>query len=240
VSTAPHLDTLLSLDHTHTFTFVDVPNDEEETYIREVLDDLKIGKLFRQRSSQAGPIRIHKLAARFVRPTLGSDAAPSTWYIEQVLACFDPVHVSLSSFSALPAGEGFNPDDDEPLYVSLPGREWTRLNSLSISELSWPGFLSSEKFLARLSAASLTVICDLAGPANPTGMIEDLASDLSAHSGDELLSPSWPQVKELVIRVKSEEDKDRVGNEIRESWDGDDLNQQERDRREGMIRYIVV
>ena len=56
----------------------------------------------------------------------------------------------------------------------------------------------------------------------------------------DLLSPSWPQVKEIVVKVSSEEQKGDVLKAVRREWDeAGTLSQEERNRREAMIRFVV-
>lgn len=56
----------------------------------------------------------------------------------------------------------------------------------------------------------------------------------------EMLAPEWPQVKELVVRSRSQEQKEQVVQAVHEGWDYQgELIGKERNRREAMIRFVV-
>jgi hypothetical protein len=78
-------------------------------------------------------------------------------------------------------------------------------------------------------------------------MLQDLVHDLGGDAPDmedeELLNPKWPQVKEVVIKVRTEDQRKYVERAIRGGWDEHsmfEIGQEERDRREAMIRYVIV
>lgn len=244
VSLAPHLDRLLSLDQTRTFTFVGSPEDTGDPVY--LLDVGGVDCVFsKKRSTCTYPIRVDTLVARF--HDHGEDLLLAAGDVYgDVFSLFSPTHAVLSTLNSPKPGQ------DIP-YVVLEHVDWDRLQSLSVSNLVWSQLLSSAPFLERLPRSSLTVIVELpdlipllAEPTDEWTLLDHMVYELkpwanAAGRPPEMLSSERPQVKELVVKVWSEGQKEEVLKAVLKGWDmTGTLCQEERDRREAMIGFVVV
>lgn len=239
VSSAPHLDCFLSLDQTRTFTFIGTPRDDCHS-----LCGPDARRLIRPtRTSCAYPIRVDTLVAHFHHPGDTALSLASAIY-GGILCLFSPTHVALSATHQLA--------NVNPPWVRILEAPWHSLQTLSVSGIIWSHCLSYADFFSQLAAASLSVTVDLTGtPDRPTRtdkshMLGHLVYELTPGADEEgerqqaMLAPEWPQVKELVVKTRSQKQKEQVVQAVHESWDYQgELIGKERDRREAMIRFVV-
>lgn len=204
-------------------------------------DEVGLSRLFYpERTSCSFPLEVDTLDVRL--PNLranpgGQEDNFSAELAHSIYRLFSPIHAALASASV--------PDVD-PLIVYLDGAPWSRLRTISLDQIDWAGHLSELAFFSKLPSGSLTVTVDLAKEPELAGYLTYLfVGQLCPRSEDdatkELLSSSWPQVKEVVVKVNSDQQRQLTVDHLHDDWDERfDLSLEERDRREAMIRYVVV
>ena len=239
------MDRFTSLDQTRSFTFIGLTDDTycDPDYPLRCMFRCSFG---RTRSTNVYPIRLDRLEAHFA-PDLRDDPRPSGGHAahevtSDILSLFSPTSAVLSST--------YQPDHKEVLWVGLETANWTSLTHLSVSEIGWYDYLSQTSFFASLPSGSVTVTVDLSNPESAQVMLRDLVFELIPDEDDEgvqrveLLSPAWPQVKELVVKIHSTAQKAELIGDLHEVWDEYDgpseAEQGERERREAMIRFVLV
>lgn len=227
VSSAPHLDRLLSLDQTRTFTFIDDATTFERSLAHAVVP------LLPKRQSCPYPIQVDTLNVRLVYP--GRDLAPHMpAVVAGLLNLFDPRHVDFSSTYYMERMTSV-----EFLFMDLRHVRWTRLKTLAVDGAVYGSFISFP-FFANLPAQSVTLEFSL--DQRFLAVIARLETWLIMELSGDLLALSWPQVKEIVINVRSDELADAFKQGLRRMWGRRRARLQpgDADRREAMIRYVVV
>lgn len=239
ISSAPHLDRFLSLDQTLSFTFLGVPADVARAY--PVSQQEGLLKLFYpKRTSCSFPVEVETLDVSV--PNLranpgGQEDDLSAAIAHSVYRLFSPIDAALASTSV--------PDVDS-LIVYLDDAPWTRLRTISLNQINISGHMSELLFFDALPSGCLTITFDLAHGHEMSDylaycLVGDLCATWEGDARTELLSPSWPQVKEVVVKVNSNDEKEWIVDCLRDDWDHHvQLSPAERDRREAMIRYVVV
>ena len=241
VSSAPHLDHLLSLDQTRTFTFVGTPEDPDDPVY-----SLATGhpdRLFsKKRSTCTYPVRVDTLVARFFHP--GENQLFAAGDIHgHLLSLFSPTRAILSAVHPSERRVKIS-------WVVLDDAPWHALRSLSVSNSIWSRHFSRAPFLTSLPPRSLTIVFDLGNVASAPSvewtMLDHLSYDLTPWADErgtqqEMLAPEWPQVKELIVKIAAADQAEDVIQAVHDAWDeAGTLGPEERDRREAMIRFVVV
>lgn len=187
------------------------------------------------------PIRVDTLVARFC-----PDEQDSVWAAAAVhgsfLALFSPTHAVLSSMTPP------DPTVQDVARAALGNLGWDSLRSLSFSNLTWCRRLSRAPFLGRLPPRSLTLTLNVTEAWDSKVMhdaLGHLVCDLTPRVDEndepvEMLSPAWPQVEELVVKIASEALREKFLRQVHDEWDHVGRpSQEERDRRLAMIRFVV-
>lgn len=193
-----------------------------------------------KRSSSSFPVEVDTLDVSL--PNLranpgGQEDDLSTRIAHSVYSLFSPIDAALASTSV---------PDVCPLIVYLDDAPWTRLRTILLGQIDPSGHMSELPFFGSLPSGSLTVTFDLAHDHDMSDylvycFVGMLCPRWEGDATKELLSPGWPQVKEVVVKVNSNEQKEWIVDYLRQDWDARfDLSTEERDRREAMIRYVVA
>jgi hypothetical protein len=237
-SSAPHLDRHLSLDQTHTFNYVGIPEDHSHNPPPSFPPN---------RSSTSFPVRVDTVRAHFPHvlrdpARRGSGVVFTIVATGHLLSLFDPRHLFLSSDRREVVG-------DVPPLVELKSMPWTRLELLSVTEIEWEPYLNEASWFARLPPRSLTLVYANLGEEDYThgrcelevvGHIPD-EDDVDQTRIEDLFSVARPAVKELVIECESEQHMAFLQDGLEAEFiEMSDTSAEERERRGSYIRWVIT